>query len=237
MRFLPDLSLRRRQAELMDQPGLDPARHSQALRGLERINFWSRSAAILWPPLVELARRSKRPLRVLDLATGAGDLPIRLWHWAQRANVPLSIDGCDRSPDAVAYARDRASARGARVRFFECDALGEPLPAGYDMVVSSLFLHHLEDEEAVRLLRRMAEAAGRMVLVNDLVRTRAGFLLAYVGTRLLSRSAIVHTDGPRSVEGAFTLSEAHTLAQRAGLAAVTVARRWPCRFLLRWERP
>jgi predicted nicotinamide N-methyase len=236
MLFLSGSSPRRRQAEIMDQPDLDRVRHFQALRGLERINFWSRSAAILWPPLVELARRTGRPLRVLDVATGAGDVPIRVWQRAQAAGVALHIDGCDRSPDAVAFARDRAAVRRADVSFFVCDALGPPLPAGYDVVLSSLFLHHLEEDQAVNLLRRMAEAAGQMVLVNDLVRSRAGFLLAYLGTRILSRSAIVHTDGPRSVEGAFTLREARALAQRAGLAGAVVAKRWPCRFLLRWER-
>jgi SAM-dependent methyltransferase len=236
MLFLSGSSPRRRQAEIMDQADLDRVRHVQALRGLERINFWSRSAAILWPPLAELARRSPRPLRVLDIATGAGDLPIRLWRWARRAGFALHIDGCDRSPDAVAYARHRADVSRTDVSFFASDALGPPLPAGYDVVLSSLFLHHLDEEQAVTLLRRMAEAAGQLVLVNDLVRSRAGFLLAYLGTRLLSRSAIVHADGPRSVEGAFTPAEARTLAQRAGLAGATVEGRWPCRFLLRWER-
>jgi hypothetical protein len=68
---------RRLQPELMDQPGLDPARHRQALRGLRRINFWSRSAGILWPALAGLARAAQRPLRVLDQATGGGDVPNR----------------------------------------------------------------------------------------------------------------------------------------------------------------
>src|SRR5262249_34239372 len=159
---------------------------------------------------------------VLDLATGAGDLPIRLWRWAQRACLALHIDGCDRNPDAIAYARQRADSERAAVTFFVCNALG-PLPAGYDVLLSSLFLHHLEEDHAVSLLRRMAAAAACMILVNDLARSRAGLLLAYAGTRLLTRSAVVHTDGPRSVEGAFTLAEARILAQRAGLAGATVA--------------
>src|SRR5262249_61298949 len=89
----------------------------------------------------------------------------------------------------------------AALVFSACDVLREPLPAGYDAVVCSLFLHHLSAEQAVGLLRRMAAAAGRLVLVNDLARGRAGYLLAYLGTRLLTRSPGVHFDGPRSVEG------------------------------------
>jgi 2-polyprenyl-3-methyl-5-hydroxy-6-metoxy-1,4-benzoquinol methylase len=195
----------------------------------------SGSAGILWPPLAALARALSRPIRVLDLATGGGDVPIRLWHKARRAGLPLAIEGCDVSPVAVAYATRQAERHGADVRFFKADALAGDLPAGYDAVVCSLFLHHLTDEQAIALLRRMA-SAGRLVLVNDLVRSRAGLLLARVGTRLLSLSPVVHVDGPRSVEGAFTIAEARGLAERAGLHGAIVTRRWPCRFLLTWHR-
>jgi SAM-dependent methyltransferase len=237
MPLLPALS-RRLRPEVMDQPGLDPRLHLQALRGLRRINFWSGSAGILWPPLARLGQSlSPRPLRVLDLASGGGDVPIRLWYRAGRAGLRVVVEGCDVSPVAVEHATREAARRGADVRFFTADALDGDLPGGYDAVVCSLFLHHLTDTQAIRLLRRMAAAADRLVLVNDLVRSRAGLLLARVGTRLLSRSPVVHVDGPRSVEGAFTIEEARRLAERAGLTGATVERRWPCRFLLTWVRP
>jgi 2-polyprenyl-3-methyl-5-hydroxy-6-metoxy-1,4-benzoquinol methylase len=236
MPFLPRVKHRRRQAEIMDQPGLSRERHRRALRGLERINFWSRSAGILWRPLAAMAQEAG-PVRVLDLATGAGDVPIRLWRAARRAGLPVSVEGCDVSAEAVAYAECRATEAGAGVRFFTWDALAGSLPGGYDVLVSSLFLHHLEDDQAVDLLRRMAWAAGRMVLINDLVRSQSSWLLAFAGTRLLSTSDVVHSDGLRSVEGAFTVEEARGLAVRAGLAGALVERRWPFRFLLTWRRP
>ena len=233
MPLLPVLP-RRLQPEVMDQPGLDASRHTQALHGLRRINFWSRSAGILWPALAAQARST--PLRVLDLATGGGDVPIRLWQRAKRAGLPLTIDGCDISAVAVEHATREAERRGAAVRYFVADALTDPPPDGYDALVCSLFLHHLTDEQAVGLLRRMAAAARRLVLVNDLVRSRTGLWLARIGTRLLSRSPVVHVDGPRSVEGAYTIAEARSLAERAGLHGATVERRLPCRFLLSWVR-
>ena len=236
MPLLPALS-RRLRPEVMDQPGLDPARHRQALAGLRRINFFSGSAGIFWPPLAALARASARPVRVLDLATGGGDVPIRLWQRARRAGLSMDVEGCDVNPVAVAHATSQAEQRGAGVRFFVADALAGDLPAGYDAVICSLFLHHLTEDQAVALLRHMADAAGRLVLVNDLVRSRAGLLLARVATHLLTLSPVVHVDGPRSVEGAFTIAEARALADRAGLAGATVERRWPCRFLLTWVRP
>ena len=72
--------------EAMDDPALDRQRHFAALRGLAWLNGLSASASIVWKPIAQLARQRKVDrLRVLDIATGAGDLPIRLWHMARRA--------------------------------------------------------------------------------------------------------------------------------------------------------
>jgi hypothetical protein len=74
-------------------------------------------------------------------------------------------------------------------------------------------------------------------LINDLERRPLGLWLARYGGRLLSSSPVVHVDGPRSVEGAFTLAEARGLAEQAGLHGATIVRRWPFRYLLAWRRP
>jgi 2-polyprenyl-3-methyl-5-hydroxy-6-metoxy-1,4-benzoquinol methylase len=231
------LQQRRRQPEIMDEPGLDRDRHAQALRALERINFWSGSVGILWRPIRQLLHEAPgRPLRVLDMACGAGDVPIGLWKKAARAGSPLIIEGWDVSATAVEYACRRASERKADVRFVQGDVLTADIIGNFDVVVCSLFLHHLDEQQAVVLLQRMAQTAARLVLVNDLARCAAGFLVAKIVTRLLTSSTIVRTDGPRSVEAAFTPEEALMLAERAGLAGAVVARRWPCRILLSWER-
>ena len=126
-------------------------------------------------------------------------------------------------------------AAGAPLRFFAYNALTGPLLEGYDAVQCSLFLHHLDEPDALALLQRMAAMANRLVLVNDLERGWLGLLAAHVVTRLLTTSYVVHVDGPRSVEGAFTVAEARKLAQRAGLENAQVARRWPIRWLLTWN--
>ena len=223
---------RSRVDELMDQPGLDPLAHGHALRGLERINTLSRSESILWPSIARLARASTRCVRVLDLACGGGDVTSALAARAMRHRLNLTVDGCDYSPTAVSL----ASAKGENSTYFHLDVLRDPFPEGYDVLCCSLFLHHLDEEEAVHLLQKMSTAAGHLVLINDLSRSQFGYLLAWVGCHVLSRSYVVRTDGPASVLGAFTPAEALRLAKQAGLVGSTVTRRWPARFLLSWSR-
>jgi 2-polyprenyl-3-methyl-5-hydroxy-6-metoxy-1,4-benzoquinol methylase len=175
------------------------------------------------------------PIRVLDVATGGGDTPIAIGHLALLSRLKLEVHGCDISPEAVNYAENQPRAPDLPVRFFVLDALREDLPSGYDIVMCSLFLHHLDEPVAVGLLRRMAASARRLVLVNDLIRSPWGYLIAMVGCRLLSTSKIVHHDGPVSVASAFTPDEMLALAERAGLNGALITRHWPERFLLSWD--
>ncbi|MCP9927498.1 methyltransferase domain-containing protein [Cyanobium sp. CH-040] len=239
------LATRQRLPELMDQPGLDPAEHQRALAGLRRINAISRCSASLLAPIQALAAvRPGQRLRVLDLACGGGDTAIDLALAGQRRGLQLSVEGCDLNPEAVRIAAANAARRGAAVRFFQADALADPWPQGpdgadpegYDVVLCSLFLHHLDDHDAEWLLALMARRARRLVLVNDLIRSPLGYALAWAGTRLLSRSPVVHTDGPLSVRGAFRLAEVAAMAERAGLAGARLRRCWPERYLLSWSR-
>jgi 2-polyprenyl-3-methyl-5-hydroxy-6-metoxy-1,4-benzoquinol methylase len=229
------LRQRRLQPEVMDQPDLEQTRHWHALRGLARINWLSGSAGILWPSIRRLAESSDQPLRVLDVACGAGDLCILLHRRAARRGLNLHLEGIDISLQAIEYARTRAETASATVHFFQQDVLAGDFASAYDVDYSSLFLHHLTEEQAVNLLRVMARAARKLLLISDLARSRLGWAAAYLVTRLLTTSDVVHTDGPRSVEAAFTPAEALRLASQAGLQNVTVVRRWPFRFLLTWK--
>lgn len=235
---MPDLTRRCRQPEVMDQPGLAERDHQAALTGLVRINWISNSTRILWPAIAKLARaKTERPLRVLDIATGAGDIPLRLWRRAQRSNVRLDISACDISATALGYARRRSGAAGAPLRFFALDALRDDLPDDFDVVTSSLFLHHLDEHEASSFLRRLGAAARQAVLVNDLVRSPTGYVLAWLATRFLTGSWVARIDGPLSIRGAFTCAEVAALARAAGLDGATITRHWPQRFLWQWSRP
>lgn len=88
----------------------------------------------------------------------------------------------------------------------------------------------------MRLLKRMTESTRHLVVAQDLLRSRWGYLICWAGTRLISRSPIVHVDGPLSVAGAFTLTEIQELAEQTGLTDYQINRHWPERFVFTWQR-
>ncbi len=220
----------------MDDPGLDRKSHIQALKGLTRVYHASRTGAAMWYILHREHAIGPQPLRVLDIATGGGDMPLDIARRARRAGLSIEIHGCDLSTTAVAYARLRARRQGSRARFFKLDISKQQIPSDYDVLTSGLFLHHLQDDAAVKLLRQMSESARQTVIVDDLRRTRFGYLLAWLATRGLSRSAVVHEDGLASVRAAFSSPEFIELAANAGLSDSRIIKHWPQRHMLIWRR-
>lgn len=220
----------------MDDPDLDPGRHRRALRALDRVGFLSWSAGRVWRELLALGLAPDRPMRMLDLACGGGGVVIGLAVRGRRAGLPLEVHGADRSDTALAYARERAARTGVDATFTRLDVVADALPDGFDLVTSSLFLHHLDTDAAAGFLRKMASVAPA-ILLQDLRRTRRGWALALLTLNTVARSDVARVDGPRSVAGAFTLEEARDLARRAGLDGARVSPCWPQRFALRWRRP
>ncbi len=231
-----DLQERRREPELMDDPSLDAAQHDAALRGLARLNVVSRSHAILWPCVRHAACAANlagRPLRVLDVATGSGDLPLAMAHRARNAGLDIRWSICDASAHALDVAVRRAAGSGLDFTAHQLDATTDALPPS-DVSICSLFVHHLDPPQVVGLLRGMRCASSVAIGVADLDRSRWGFALAWLASRTLTRSPIVHTDALLSVRAAFQPNEILPMAKEAGLGGATLRRAWPARWQLWW---
>jgi 2-polyprenyl-3-methyl-5-hydroxy-6-metoxy-1,4-benzoquinol methylase len=228
---------RKRLAELMDDPNLDALSHAEALSGLEQLNIFSLSASSIWAELKKFSHvESSKPVRVLDIATGGGDIPIQLWKYAQAANRNFEFIGADISATAINLAEARAHQENIPVTFMRLDALNDGIPSGFDVIITSLFTHHLDPADVQKLFERMHESAGHLVIVNDLVRSSISLLLVWLATRIFSRSKIVHYDGPVSVRAAYTVPEMREMAQAAGLDNCSIYRYLYCRQILVWKR-
>lgn len=176
------------------------------------------------------------PIRILDVGCGDGAVLIGVGKVATALGIPVRLYGCDFSARALDRAREKAIAAGVGLRLTRLDVTRDPLPHGFDLVTCALFLHHFDAEDAVRILGAM-RGAGSAVLVQDLLRTRFGYLLAWAGVRVLSRSPVARLDGPLSVRGAYTADEVLDLCARAGMGEAVLRRAWPERFVVEWTRP
>lgn len=217
--------------ELMDDPAIDERSHRRALAGLSRLNAISRAAH----PIAQAIQNAAPPgkIHIVDIATGGGDVASRVMRMLQRRGFAPRWTLCDVSDLALSTAQSKPGLGSSRV--CQLDVLRDELPRG-DVLMCSLFLHHLEMGDVSDVLRAMSRAASRLVVVSDLRRSRAGTFMARVIPRLMTRSDVVHVDAVKSAHAALTCEELAQCAAHAGLERARIEPIIPSRMLLTWER-
>ena len=189
------------------------------MRDLARINRWLGGVALSRRALAAVVTDHgvHEPLRMLDVGTGAADIPLALVDDAARAGRRLDVVATDIRPEVVEIARRRMAGRPEiRVELRPPGALPWP-PDEFDVVHASLLLHHLDMPAAVDQLAEFARVARRAVIVNDLQRARRWWVAAWLLSRLLTRNRYTRHDAPMSVQRAWTPDEVAAMAARAGL--------------------
>lgn len=208
---------REREPELMDRPDVDPDELVRGLADLRAVNRWLGGTRTATRLVLDIADRVPAPrIRVLDVGTGSGDLPLALADAARRRRLALHIVGLDRHARTVEAAK-RATSGERDIEIVEGDALA--LPFGdrtFDIAMCNTTLHHFEPADAARVIAEMARVARWGVVVTDLSRSR----LALFGARLLATTVwrthpVTRHDGPASVRAAFTPAEMATLMSDA----------------------
>jgi len=213
--------------EIMDDPANTEADFAAALADLTRMNRWSQAQRPLDAYLDRLvAARGLTKLSLLDVGAGGGDSLRGVAEWGARRGIPVELCGLDISPWAERYAME-ANTPG---RWITADLFDLPQHERFDVVMCSLFAHHLDDALMVRFLRWLPQHARHGWLILDLHRHWIPWCVVWAGTRLLRMHPMVSHDGPVSVNRAFTRADWNRLIAEAGIAADI---RWT--FPFRWS--
>jgi len=200
--------------EMMDRPQPVSPELERDLERLRQLNRWFGSYRLV----SFFIRRWITPgaqMRVVDLATGSGDIPRLLVDYARRIGAQVKVDAVDQQTATLEIAR-RLSANYPEISYHAANILEWDCAEGYEIALCSLVLHHFNNDDAVKLLRRCRELSKRFVLVSDL---RRGLLLqagVYMLTALIFREPMTRFDARLSAQRAFSFDEMRELAIRAG---------------------
>lgn len=221
---------RRRGVELLDDPAADGALASRSLRDIALANRLFGGTAAVLAALREVWN-ADLPSRqtMLDVGTGAGDIPARARDHAAARGIRLTTFGVERTH---AMARGAASTAGPT-----CVADAVALPFGdhsIDVVTCSQVLHHFEDEQAALLLREMHRVAARVVIVADLRRSWPAAAGIWTASFALGFHPVSRHDGVLSVFRGYRGAELAELVQRAVGVAPTVRDRPGFRLTASW---
>ena len=225
-----DFGRRAQLTELMDVP-CSYAEFRDCLRDLMRVNraVFTYRPTLEW--LEQFAATACEPLHIVDVGSGAGDMLRRIERWAGARKIPVRLTGVDRNPYAARAAREFSESDNA-IEWVTCDAYAYRPTAKIDLVISSLFTHHLDDAEIAEFLQWMEQAAGRGWFVNDLRRGRVPYYAFTLLANTMRWHRFVRHDGPVSVRRSFAVGDWQRYVREAGLDPkdVTIYTRRPGRL-------
>lgn len=220
---------RRRGREILDDPGADPALETRALRDVALANRLFGGTAAVLATLAPLLRAARAPLTLLDVGTGAGDIPQRARGLARRCHVALDTIGLERS---LPLATDARSNLGCAV---VGDALALPFAdRSVDIVTCSQVLHHFADAEAILILRELHRVARGLVVVADLRRSWGAVVGLWASSFALGFHPVSRQDGVLSVLRGYRRAELSALVQAAVGTAPNVRDRLGFRVTASW---
>jgi ubiquinone/menaquinone biosynthesis C-methylase UbiE len=219
----------------MDEPDADPGQLERSLRFIRGVNalFGYTRATIGHLERFSGRWERDRTIHLIDLATGSADVPRAILRWADRKGWDVRIVGVDRHAVTAHAAVQGAS--DPRLSIVQADVFDLPFEAkSFDYALTSMFLHHLGEEEVVRVMKAMDRLARRGVIIADLLRHRRAY--AWITALTLFSNPMVRHDARVSVAQAFTKAEICALRDRAGLGFAKYYRHFGHRFVVAGER-
>lgn len=210
--------------EILDGEHYQPSELAANFRDIVRVNRYFGGAGTTLrhlEPLVD-AIPASQTVTMLDLGTGAADIPLAIVDWARLRGRKVSIVASDVSPAILRLAAARTS--GEPAIELECyDARRVPLPdLSVDVSLCSLALHHFSPTDAIQILHEMNRLSRIGFVLNDLRRSRIGYGATWFASRMTTRNRLTRNDAPLSIRRAYTPDELRALLGQAHVDGVRV---------------
>jgi len=201
----------------MDQPSSyeDLRDCYRSLAAVNRLT-WAYHPTIHWlNHFYYVLPRQTRPVHIVDIGCGYGDMLRRVHDWAEEKKLPVILTGIDLNPDAIRAARE-VTVPGT-VTYLAGNAFDFAPAGGIDLVISSLLAHHLPNPYIVEFLDWMESKARMGWFISDLHRQPMPYHVFRFVSRFTSWHPFVKHDGPVSILRSFREEDWRKLCRAAAM--------------------
>ncbi len=222
----------------MDGANWTREEYVHCLRQLRLINLLTTGYRPTLKALAHFAQRcpAGEPLRILDVGYGYGDTLREVSRWASRRGIEVELTGIDLQ-GLSAEAAIAATPPDMPIRYLTGDVFTHRPARKYHVIINALFMHHMSDEQALRVLAWMQQNSTLGFFINDLHRHQVAYTFIQHFTRWFGFNRMICNDAPLSVARSFQAHEWRDYAQQAGLdeTRLTVKWYWAFRYGVRYD--
>jgi len=235
-----DFSIRHREDELMDDSGLSTIDLRKTYADIGRANLFLGGDKGILDAIQELISENPKELySIVDIGCGDGTLLRKVCQVFHRKNLKIQLKGIDLNKKAIALAEE-ASKDFPEISYDLVDVLqSAPDSLKADLVISTLTMHHIPEEEMAIFLKKLTEMARIGVIINDLQRSRLAYYLFKLFSAIFIKTKIAKNDGLVSIRSGFQKKE--LLRYSIGLPQLvhSIRSKWAFRYVwvMRAKRP
>lgn len=224
--------------EYIDDPQLDAKILRQTYQEMKRVNTCTLG---YWPTMnaVEhfLARRGHdRVVKILDIGCGDGEILRRIDDYGRKRKFNLELTGIDLNREAILAAIELT---GLKINFIHGDILANGENKIYDLIINSLTMHHLTNQDIVKLMQWMTRHVSIGWSISDLDRQAIAYYFIKYFVRLGDFNHVISHDAPLSVARGFRRRDWVNLLTQAGINLGSIKISWypNFRYGIRYEKP
>lgn len=218
--------------EMMDEDGIHESLLKKNLDELDILNRISFSHYQITNQLKKIITNKNQVYRIADFGCGSGDLLKFIARWGRKNGFQFKLFGIDNNPQVIAHFNNHCKEfheiEGILAAVHSCFSIIDAV----DVSISSLFLHHLNNDEIVSFLRLLNKHSNQAILISDLKRNILAYLSSWLFPRIFNGSILAKNDGPLSVLKSLKKCELEALLEKAGIPDFKIKNQFPFRYLL-----
>ena len=217
-------------AERMDDFSIGGLELRKTLITLGRINKWLGGNRVTLNGLKKVlnGHPKERQITILDLGCGGGDILRDVAEFGKQSGYIFKIIGVDANKNTLGYAKE-LSKSFPDINFLHCDIFSYDFEKlEYDLVLTSLFLHHFDDDKLESLLKGILDKASIGIVVNDLHRHPMAYFLFRI-LCVFTTNKMAKEDGLISILKGFKRDELIKISENIG-AGYTIKWKWAFRY-------
>lgn len=166
---------------------------------------------------------------IIDIGTGAGDLPLYFLNWSKKNNIDLDITAIDIDPISIKYAKENFG-NGELVKFKQASV--EDIEESFDIAIISQVLHHIDQNDILEFLQNIYLKTNKAIIISDFIRSRTSYWFVKLLLWIFTKNKISRHDGSLSILRSYSDHELKSIFKKINISKFYIYNHFPRKIII-----